>query len=235
MAQKIPSVVVTGANRGLGLGFVREYIKREWTVFACCREISTELQDLREKYPSLFPIPMDVLDPASIADAFLMISRNNGSVDVVINNAGRMGKTHASIMEYNDYMDATTTLQTNILGPMWVAKNAIPLLKLGHNPKLIQITSGLGSITDNRDGDYYVYRVSKAGLNMLNKNLSIELRPSGVSCVAMCPGWVKTDMGGQEAPLSIEQSVRAMINAIDSLTLDNTGWFINRHGEKYSF
>lgn len=235
MTQKNMNVVVTGANRGLGLGFVKEYLKKEANVFAGCREISPELQDLQKKYSQLSVIQMKVTDPQSIKKAFDEIGQKCDSIDILINNAGRMGKNHAEIAAFDDFEDATETLQTNILGPMWVAKHAIPLLKHAHQPKIIQITSGLGSIADNNSGDYYVYRISKAGLNMLNKNLAIEFRSSEITCVAICPGWVKTDMGGQEAPLSIDQSVKAMTNTIDLLTIENTGSYIQRHGEKYPY
>lgn len=235
MAQKISNVLITGANRGIGLGFIKEYLKRGWNVFACSRTISDEMKNLENGHTSLHCIPMDVVDPKSVEAAFKLIQRQTSSLDILINNAGRMGNLYSSIQDDFDVEDATLTLKTNTLGPLWVTKYALPLLKQAQSPKVIQITSGLGSIADNQNADYYIYRISKAGLNMLNKNLSIDLKSWSITCVAICPGWVQTEMGGAEAPLSVEKSVDSMVQTIERLTMEHTGSYIERFGEIYPY
>ncbi len=233
MTKETSMVLVTGANRGLGLGFTKAYLQNGWQVFATTRSDSAELNHLKQEYPLLTIISMDVSKMSSVQRGFQQITERTKALDLVINNAGRMGHLYGHIDDDFVEEDAVESLKSNTLGPLWVTKAALPLLKKGKLKKVISISSGLGSIGDNQNGDYYIYRITKAGLNMLNRNLAYDLKPFGITCIALCPGWVKTDMGGKEAPLSVETSVKSMIETIDRVGMHQSGSYLQRTGEPY--
>lgn len=219
-------VVVTGANRGIGLEFVRQYLARGERVTAACRA-PQEAHALRALGASagdrLRVLACDVGDDASVAD----FARALGEVpvDLLINNAGVGG-------EWGD-LDALSTeaaLRTysvNALGPLRVTRALLPNLLRGARRHVAHVTSGMGSIADNTSGGAYAYRMSKAALNMASKTLSIDLRDKGIVSVVINPGWVQTDMGGAGAPLPVDASVAAMIARFEALTPDDSGRFLD--------
>jgi NAD(P)-dependent dehydrogenase (short-subunit alcohol dehydrogenase family) len=121
--------------------------------------------------------------------------------------------------------------EVNTLAPIRVAKAFVPLLMQGEAPRIVQMTSLMGSIADNGSGGSWSYRLSKAALNMMTKNLSHELAQSAIPCICIHPGWVRTDMGGPKAPLSIGESVAALIDTIDALSMEHSGAFLDRDGK----
>ena len=229
--------LITGANRGLGLEFVRQLLARGDAVIACCREPdkASELHGLGKNGASerLKIFALDVEDAAEIAALPAKLDGDGVRIDVLINNAGvasgkdeRLGEFEAETM--------VRVLAINSVAPMLVTQAFVPLLeKTGQSPKIVCITSGLGSITQ-ADGLAYglSYGMSKAALNMGVKKLSSELKERGIAIVALHPGWVQTDMGGANAPLQPADSIRGMLQVIDGLRVAKTGHFLNYAGNE---
>jgi len=221
--------VVTGANRGIGLELVRQLLGRGDQVHAAVRDPNgaTELGALAGERLRIHRL--DVLDPDSVAALGAALS--GVSVDLLVNNAGVYGGSRQHLPEV-DVEDAVRTYRVNALGPLRVTLALLPNLKAARG-KVIHVTSGMGSITDNKSGSFYAYRMSKAALNMMSRTLAVDLRGAGVASAVINPGWVKTDMGGAGAPTSVEDSVRGMLREIDAFTLDNTGAFLDWKGRPY--
>jgi NAD(P)-dependent dehydrogenase (short-subunit alcohol dehydrogenase family) len=223
MAQRI---LITGASRGIGLEFTRRLLDRGDTVVAAVRdpEGATGLKALAR--PALSLVRLDVADPESIAGLGSRIG--SSPIDVLINNAGITSdsKTLASL----DAGELTRAFTVNAISPMLVTKAVINQLRAGKSKTVVQITSVLASIERNTGGSSYGYRASKSALNQFNRSLANELRPEGFTCVAIHPGWVRTDMGGPKADLSVEESVESMLRTIGSLTAAKSGEYLNYDG-----
>ena len=223
-------VVVTGANRGIGLEFARQLIARGDEVFAGVREPerATELRGLGARVHAL-----DVTDGASVA-AFARAV--DGTVDLLINNAGSNGGPTQSLRQMAEDLalpDVLRTFDINAAGALRVAVALLPHLRRGTAKQIVHITSGMGSIADNGSGGYYAYRMGKAALNMASKSLAVDLRGEGITSIVMNPGWVQTDMGGARAPTPVDVSVRSMLDVIGKLTLEQSGEFFNYNGGRY--
>jgi len=219
------TVLVTGANRGLGLEFARQYAAAGWQVIGTARNPSEAVELKRLDVEVL---PLDVADPESIA----RLARELGDrpVDLLINNAGIFPRV--STLEEVDFDDVERTYAVNTIGPMRVTRALLPNLERGTAKQIVSITSGLGSIENNTSGRYYGYRESKAALNMFTRSLAAELADAGFTCIVMSPGWVQTDMGGPDASLTPEQSITGMRAVIDGLTPTDTGTYWNHDGTK---
>ncbi|MGB5578354.1 MAG: SDR family oxidoreductase, partial [Woeseiaceae bacterium] len=213
-----PTVLITGANRGLGLEFARQYAADGWNVIGTARSPAKadELNAL-----SVEVVQLDVANPASV-DA-LAESLAGRPIDLLVNNAGifpRVNKIEA--INFDDY---SRTIAVNALGPIRVTRALLGNLRLGKSKTIVNITSRLGSIALNDFGGFYGYRESKAALNMFTKTLAIELGPEGFTCLTIHPGWVKTDMGGANANLTPEESIRGMRGVIQKLGPADTGTY----------
>lgn len=218
------TVLVTGANRGLGLEFARQYAAASWTVIATARNPAdaSELNALGVQVMAL-----DVADEESITN---LVSELGGTpIDLLINNAGIFPR--AGTLAETDFDDVARTYEVNTIGPMRVTRALLPNLRSGEMKTVVSITSGLGSITENTGGRFYGYRESKAALNMFTRSLAAELRDDGFTCVVISPGWVQTDMGGPEANLKPEESITGMRAVIAKLTPADTGTYWNYNGE----
>jgi NAD(P)-dependent dehydrogenase (short-subunit alcohol dehydrogenase family) len=220
--------VVTGANRGIGLEFVRQLAARGDTVDASARDLAAaaELRALGKQHERVRLHAVDVRHDDSVRAMAKAIGGE--AVDVLVNNAGVMGKMTS--LENVDLADAMATFDANALGPIRVTRALLPNLKKAERPRVAHITSGMGSIGDNSSGGAYGYRMSKAALNMANKSMSLDLRERGITAVVVNPGWVQTEMGGGGAPTPVEESVARMIAIFDELTLVRTGAFIDYRG-----
>jgi NAD(P)-dependent dehydrogenase (short-subunit alcohol dehydrogenase family) len=220
----MPTVFITGANRGIGLEFARQYAAEGWRVLATARDPqgATELNEV-EGDVTIRPLDLD--------SDFFEIDWNGvlGSepIDVFISNAGVMGPQRIDTID--DAAEWVNMLAVNSVAPVVLAKAALPLVKAAGG-KLVAITSKMGSIADNGSGGYIAYRSSKAALNAAWRSLAIDVKPDGVSAAVLHPGWVQTRMGGTQAPLSPEQSVAGMRKVIDGLTAEQTGSFFNYDG-----
>ncbi len=153
---------------------------------------------------------------------------NQSAIDVLINNAGIYGRAHG--LEALELKQVEEVLLTNAVAPMRVTRALIPSLKKARQPKVVHITSLMGSIADNESGGSYGYRMSKAALNMFSKTLSVDF-PEFISLV-IHPGWVKTDMGGKDAPLEIRDSARGILTVIEKSTPQHSGRFFDYEGEE---
>lgn len=229
-----PTVVLTGANRGLGLGFARHYLAAGHRVCAVTRspERADALLGLASESPAsgaLTVIRCDVGDPSSIEAAAGEIRRTHPQVDLLINNAGYYGTAGGSVADI-DEVEVIRAVRVNTLGPMHLAAALLAELRVAPAAKVAHVTSKMGSITDNGKGGSWAYRMSKAALNMANANLALELKTDGIPCVVLHPGWVATDMGGAGAPLSVADSVKGMTKVIDRLGMADTGRFFNYDG-----
>jgi NAD(P)-dependent dehydrogenase (short-subunit alcohol dehydrogenase family) len=218
------TLLVTGANRGLGLEFARQYHAAGWTVIGTAREpdAATELKALG--------VRVEALDVASGESVAALAQRLKGvPIDLLINNAGVSSMGRKPLQEL-DLAEYERVLQVNAIGPVRVTQALLPNLRAGTGRKVVSISSSLGSITDNTGGGFWAYRESKAALDMFMRSLAAELKPEGFICIAMSPGWVKTDMGGPDADLTPEQSIAGMRRVIDGLKPEDTGRFFRHDG-----
>jgi NAD(P)-dependent dehydrogenase (short-subunit alcohol dehydrogenase family) len=224
-ADKNGTVLVTGANRGLGLEFVKQLQAQGYKVIGTARkpEKATELQGTGARVEQL-----DVASASSV-EALAKILKGV-PIDILINNAGMAIRADSSL-ETLDFAAMERTFQVNSLGPLRVTQALLPNLQAGGKKSIINITSRLGSI-ELSTGGLYSYRTSKTALNQINKIISAELAAQGFTCVVIHPGWVKTDMGGADASLAIPESISGILTVIDSLTVDKTGKFYNYNGEE---
>ncbi|KFA86719.1 SDR family oxidoreductase [Archangium violaceum] len=223
---------ITGASRGLGLEFVRQLLNRGDTIDAGVRAPSEarQLQELvRGAEGRLRLHALDISEPKSV-DAFAATVGQGEALDVLINNAGVYGKDGA--LTELDYESMASTFAVNTLGPLRLTAALLPALRRGSARRIIHITSQMGSIGDNGMGGSYGYRISKAAMNMAMRNMHVDLHGEGFVTISMHPGWVQTDMGGPNAPLLPEESVRGMINVIDRLKAEDGGRFFSYQGQE---
>lgn len=224
-------IAITGANRGIGLEFVRQLLQRGDTVEAGVREPSKaeQLQELaREAGERLRIHALDVQDSASLL-AFA-VSVGEQPLDILVNNAGIHGKWQG--LTELDPEDVLRTYTVNTLGPLRLTALLLPALLKSATRKAVHVSSLMGSIQLNAEGGVYGYRMSKAALNMGVRSMARDFREQGLVTAAISPGWVKTDMGGPDAPLSPEESVRGMLRVIDSLGPEHSGRFFEFNGEE---
>ena len=223
----MPTVIITGANRGIGLELARQYSADGWTVIATAREPAkaTALAAL----PGVELCELAVDDESAItAFAAALAGRH---IDLLINNAGIMGPDLPA--QSRDGIDGAgwlLTLQVNALAPILLALAVKPLLVPG--AKIATISSHLGSITENESGGMYAYRASKAAVNMGNRSLAADLRDAGITCLVLHPGWVQTDMGGAKAPVTVPDSAAGLRRIIAGATLADSGCFIGFDGRR---
>ena len=215
----MPTVLITGANRGLGLEFARQYAAEGWTVVAGCRR-PDEASELRA-VDKVEVHAVDVAEPTEV-DSFAS-AVGDRPLDLVIANAGVYGGDGQTLGAI-DFEAFDATLRVNLFGPLRIAEAFGANLKAARG-KLVAITSQMGSIDDNKSGGFIAYRASKAGLNAAWKSVALALAPEGVTAMVMHPGWVATDMGGRQAPTTPEQSVTGMREVIAGLGPSDAGTF----------
>ncbi len=226
------NVLVTGASRGIGLEYARQWSAAGHCVFALARDPagSSGLVELAEAHPEeVVPVRCDVTDEKSVHAARAAVEDSADHLDVVINNAGARGSS--SSIDEVDPDSVGQLMATNAVGPLRVSRAFLPLLRAGHEPRLIHMTSLMGSIEDNRSGGSYPYRMSKAALNMASRSMAVDLRDERILSVVLHPGWVRTDMGGPGARVPVEEAVAQLIQTIETLTLDRSGGFYDRRGD----
>lgn len=227
------TVLVTGANRGLGLEFACQYAAAGWRVFAACRRPNSakDLQQVAaESGGRVRILEMDVTDSASVRTAAAELKGE--AIDLLINNAG-VGGPRGQRLGGLDYDAWARVLDANTLGPMRVSEAFLENVAQSRQKRIVTITSGMGSIEDNTSGSRYAYRSSKAAVNMVMKSLAVDTAPRGITCIVLNPGWVRTDMGGADGKLSPEESIKAMRSVIASLKPEDSGKFLNFTGNPY--
>ncbi|MEJ2138351.1 MAG: SDR family oxidoreductase [Gammaproteobacteria bacterium] len=228
----MPTTLITGANRGLGLEYARQYAALGWDVIACTRQPQAEtLRSLDAARVKIFQL--DVTDHSAV-DALAAELRGT-AVDVLVNNAGTTGPKGApECIEYSgvdntDYEIWRQVLEVNLLGAFKIATAFRPHLTLAERGILVNMSSDLGSIAQNTMGNMYSYRSSKAALNLLTKSLAIDC-PEFIT-VSMAPGWCRTDLGGMGAEIDPADSVREQIESLAAVTSEQSGTFIDRFGK----
>ena len=223
------SILITGTNRGIGLEFVKHYLKNSEKVIATCRNKNSakDLLKLKNTTNNLSLVELDVSNPNSINEFASKIT--NQPIDTFINNAGVFGPRNNEFGNFNakEWLDV---FNINTIAPLLITQKILKNLRLGKNKKLVFISSKVGSIEENTGGGMYIYRSSKTALNQVIKSLSIDFKDENFIAAALHPGWVQTDMGGPNAPIDTKTSVKGMAEVIDSLVLKNSGRFYNYDG-----
>jgi NAD(P)-dependent dehydrogenase (short-subunit alcohol dehydrogenase family) len=222
----MPTALIIGASRGIGQEFVRQLLANGWKVFATARN-DDAVSELRAKGAD--PVKLDVNVPESLAGLGWQL--DGVKLDLAIYVAGvygpRPNTSYApTVQEFDQVM------HTNVLGAMQAIPLVAPMVEAAGG-KFVFISSALGSIAGVQSGDGWLYRASKTALNMAVKSASFDYPKA--TMVAMSPGWVRTDMGGENAALSVEQSVGGMLQSIDALTPQDTGGFRNQSGQNVAW
>ena len=224
------TVLVTGANRGIGLEFVWQYANNGAKVIACARDpdSASELKELAAKQKQIQIRALDTSDFKACARLGKQLASE--PIDILINNAGTYGPKQQDADDMN-FDGWANTFAVNTMGPLALSQALHENLTLGREKKLITITSGMAS-TATTEGGYLAYRASKAAVNNVMRNLSVDWRKDGIIVTVLSPGWVRTDMGGAGAPLSPEQSVTGMRKVIAGLTPSDSGKFLTWQGQE---
>ena len=225
--------LITGANRGLGLEFTRQYLANGWQVFATCRDPASA-NELQRSTPNaggkLAIVAMDVTDAKSVRAAAAQVG--DARIDLLVNCAGITGVSGQKVGKV-DYDSWAHVLDVNAMGPMRVIESFTDQIARSERRLVVTITSGMGSIGDNTSGGSIAYRSSKAAVNMAMRSAAIDLAPRRITCVVVNPGWVKTDLGGPNATLTPQESVTAMRRLIEKLGPDQSGKFFHYDGSEY--
>lgn len=222
----MPSAVITGANRGLGLEFARVYLAAGWTVHAGCRN-PMRADELKKLKGDLHIHALNVDDPKD-AKA-LAKSLGSEPVDLLLNNAGIYGKRDLKVGGF-DHDEFLNVLKTNVVAPIRLAEALVENVAHSNMKKMAFVTSRMGSIAMNAGGSI-AYRTSKAALNMAVSCLSMDVKSRGITCILLHPGWVKTDMGGPNAAIGIPESIAGMKQVIEKTGHDDTGKFFDYQGQ----
>jgi NAD(P)-dependent dehydrogenase (short-subunit alcohol dehydrogenase family) len=231
----MPSTLITGANRGLGLEFARQYLADGWQVYAACRDpdSASELRRLADDSDDKLQIlALDVTDPVSVQAAAAKL--DGQAIDLLLNNAG-IGGPRGQTIGHIDYEAWMKVLDVNSMGPMRVSEAFVDHVARSERKLIVILTSGMGSLADNTSGGSFAYRSSKAAVNMVMRSLAIDLAPGGITCVVVNPGWVLTDMGGSHATLTTVESVTMLRRLIDTLGPAQSGKFFNYDDREYAW
>ncbi len=224
------TLLITGANRGLGLEFCRQYADQGDHVIAACRdpEQAHMLRTLAGRFGNIEIAALDVADFGQIDSLSKRLAER--SIDVLINNAGIYGDRSEAGFGRLNYDDWMRTLTVNGVAPVKMAEAFMPQLLRGQRKLIASVSSLMGSLADNTSGGSLLYRSSKAALNAAMKSLSIDLRSKSIGVLILHPGWVRTDMGGPNGLIDVETSVSGMKRCIDNFDMADTGRFIRYDG-----
>jgi len=230
MMTGVPSVLITGANRGIGFGLVREYLSEGWQVHACCRRPAQalDLAGLSLRSPTLRIHRVDLAKAEQIIQ--LGTALCGVSLQLLLNNAGSYGPRGTNLWTISA-AEWQSVLTTNVIGTALITGVMLPLLSRDGGGMIVNISSWQGSLAANLSGRKYAYRTSKAGLNMLTRCLAADLREHRVGCVSIDPGWVKTRMGEPGAQIDAEESARRIRVLVARLTLTDSGSFLDSQGK----
>ena len=222
----MPTILITGANRGIGLELTRSFAKDGWRVHACCRD-PKQAKDLRSIDGDVVIHRLDVTD----GDRMAGLARDlvGEAIDILFNNAGVHGPRAG--FGKTDYDAWVPVFSVNVFAPLRLAECFAAHVARSERKLILNMSSTMGSIAEASGGSY-TYRASKAALNMITKSLSVDLAGRGITVAAFHPGWVQTDMGGRGASITVEESVRGLRQVIAGLTVKDTGGFFCYDGRK---
>lgn len=227
---RVNSVLITGANRGIGLEFARQYTQAGWRVYATCLNPrrAHDLNQLAAQGSELVSVhQLDVTNKVhreAIKDMLTGVA-----LDILINNAGVLG---AKFQEFGHSEESAWlhAMHVNAIAPIKMIEVLVDNIAMSERRLVVNITSRMGSMAENQTGGYYLYRSSKAALNALVHNVAIDLMPKGIKVIALHPGWVRTDMGGIGAEIEVTHSVASMMTVLDNLGIDDSGGFFDLNG-----
>ncbi len=229
----MPTTLITGANRGLGLEFVNQYATAGWRVHACCRSPAEAKHLNTLASGSDGNITVHALDVADFSGIGRLSKELDGEhIDLLLNNAGIYPDRDSRGFGNVDYDDWAQAFRINAMAPLRMVEAFIEHVARSEEKKIALITSKMGSMDDNGSGGCYAYRSSKAALNMVAKSLSIDLAPRGIVVALLHPGWVQTDMGGPNAWITPEQSISGMRHVIERMTATDSGKFYAYDGQQ---
>lgn len=224
------TILITGANRGIGLEMATQFARAEWRVYGCCREPAkaSALKALAQEFDG--GVSIHGLD-VGVASQRQSLARelSDRPIDILLNNAGVYGQRDASFGN-TDERSWLETFATNTIAPMKLAEALLENVARSRRKIIASISSQMGSIADNSSGSHYVYRSSKAALNAVMKSMAVDLKGRGITAVILHPGWVQTDMGGPNALSSVAQSVSGMRAILERLTPKDSGKFFDVDG-----
>jgi len=227
-------ILISGANRGIGLELTRLCALRGDRVFAGCRapEQASALKEISAKHPGLVSIlPLEITDAKSVSRCLERVNAETDALDILINNAAifSSGETIRTF----DAEKAAKQWWVNAVGQMLVAQKSLDLLKAGTAPKIVNVTSESGSVSTMEHFRGYYYFGSKAAMNMFSRCMAWDPETAGIITIALHPGWVRTDMGGADADLSVTESAEGILNVIAALTPEDNGKFYTWNGKEY--
>ena len=225
------TALITGANRGIGLEFVRHFLDQKKRVFACCRDLdtATDLTAMANDNDLISLHELDVTDQSQIDG--LAKDLSSQSLDYLINNAGVYGerKVELGSIERKNFLEV---MEVNCLGTLKVSEAFLEQVGRSNKKIVATISSQMGSITDNNSGGAYAYRASKAALNAVMRSFALDAESYGIHVLTLHPGWVKTDMGGRHAFVSTRQSVAGMVEQIEKYGTKDQGEVFRRFDGK---
>jgi len=231
-------ILITGANRGIGLALSRALVERGHFVYAGARkpESAGALGELAATDADHMRIlGLDVTTASSVREAASIVRKAGRGLDVLINNAGVLFEPADAALAELETEWYDRTFAVNVTGVVRVTQAFLPLLSDSQSARIVNVSSGAGCIGGETNAWYYCYGASKAALNHMTVGSAKELRPRGVIVAAVSPGWVRTDMGGSEADLSAEESADALVETILALTMAQSGCFLDRFGRKGTY
>jgi len=224
-----PTILITGANRGIGLKLSEQFAEDGWQVLACCRNPADagELQALSERGLAIEVHALDVTNyeqMAALADQLA-----NRPIDILLSNAGIYGSKGVSFGEI-DAEEWRQVLEVNTIAPLMLVQTFVEQVAASQQRLVAVISSKVGSIADNSSGGSYIYRSSKTAVNQVVKCLSIDLADRDISVISLHPGWVQTEMGGPNAEISTDESVSGLKGILQTAGLAQSGHFIEYDG-----
>lgn len=236
--------LVTGAYKGLGYEWCRQLSKRGYTVILTARafeQAEGAAEALHSMGGEVYPQTLDVVDSESVKALVAWTKEKFGKLDLLINNAGVNSKTRAKgdkdlqlanlTIEHLSRKEVTDMIDINAISPILLAHAFRPLLQLSESPLIVNISSWLSSISIKLNGGNYGYAVSKSALNMMNRAFAFDVKEENIISVVVNPGWVQTDMGGERASFTVEESVSNLIqNVVEKVSIEDTGNFFNYDG-----
>jgi NAD(P)-dependent dehydrogenase (short-subunit alcohol dehydrogenase family) len=234
MSSTTQTILITGANRGIGLAVTKQYLAKGETVLGACREPekSAALQELGKLYPqTLRTVQLDVNSDESATAAGKATASKVDHIDALINMAAIM-PTYDIKLEQLDMNDMRQAFETNVLGPMRVTRAFLPLLRRASNARVVNISTGVSSLTHKDNPNFYAYGSTKTALNMISRIMAFEFKKDNITVVSLDPGWVKTDMGGVNAPLAPEESSSGIVKTVNGLRPEDSSFFFDYTGKK---
>jgi NAD(P)-dependent dehydrogenase (short-subunit alcohol dehydrogenase family) len=222
----LPTILITGVHRGIGLALAKDALSRGWRVIGSVRRES-DAPSLGDSFRALV---FDVTDAAAVAQAATSLS---DPIDILINNAGVIGPDRQTALDM-DFDGLRETLEVNTLAPIMVTQAFLPHLKRSSNPRIVTISSNMGSMSRS-SSDHLAYRISKAAVNKAMQGLATDLKRQNIAVAVMHPGWVRTDMGGAGADIAPEASAKGILDVAAGLTLEGSGRFLSYDGREMAW